>query len=382
MTTGLPRTHPDDAHSSRSPLIEALRAAAYTVPTDVPEADGTLTWNATTTVVCQVEAAGVTGLGYTYCDQACVPLIEHTLAPLIIGREVFDIPGSWVAMQRAIRNIGWPGMASCCLSAVETALYDLKAKVLDRALVTLFGRVRAAVPIYGSGGFTSYDDSQTRRQVQRWVDDLGITRVKLKIGESWGSDVRRDLRRVALVRQMAGERAEVYVDANGGYTVGQAVRVGRMLADHGVTWFEEPVSSDHLDGLREIRSQIDPDVTAGEYGYHLPYFATMLRARAVDCLQVDVTRCGGFGEWFRVAALAAGDSIDISGHCAPNLAVHVAAATPNLRHLEYFHDHHRIERMLFDGALSPRDGQLWPDTSRPGHGLALAEEAAEPYRVR
>ena len=148
-----------------------------------------------------------------------------------------------------------------------------------------------------------------------------------------------------------------------------------------MTWFEEPVSSDDLDGLREVRDQVTPDVTAGEYGYDLPYFARMVDAQAVDCLQVDVTRCGGITEWQRAAAVAAARGLQVSGHCAPNLHAHVAAAVPNLRHLEYFHDHVRIESMLFDGALDPSGGVLRPDPARPGLGLTLKESDAAPFRV-
>lgn len=362
--------------------VRSVHAAAYVIPTDSPEADGTLSWDATTLVVCEVRAGGAAGLGYSYAHQACVPLIERTLAPVVTGRDVLDVPGAWTAMQRAIRNIGWPGVAACSLSAVETALYDAKARLLGVPLASLFGRCHETVPVYGSGGFTSYGDERTREQVRHWVHEQRIPRVKIKIGESWGSRAGRDLHRVALARAVAGDEAELFVDANGGYRAGQAVRVGRALAEHGVSWFEEPVSSDHPAELAQVRSQVTPDVTAGEYGYHLPYFATMLRAQAVDCLQVDVTRCGGFGEWLRAAALAAGHGIDISGHCAPNLSAHVAVATPNLRHVEYFHDHDRIERLLFDGTLPPDGGELCPDLSRPGHGLVLKTADAEPYRVR
>jgi len=184
-----------------------------------------------------------------------------------------------------------------------------------------------------------------------------------------------------LARQLIGPDAELYVDANGGYTRKQAVRMAHAMAEHGVTWFEEPVSSDDLDGLREVRDQVDPDVTAGEYGYDLAYFARMVDAQAVDCLQVDVTRCGGITEWARAAAVAAARGLQVSGHCAPNLHAHVAAATPNLRHLEYFHDHARIESMLFDGVLNPRGGVLRPDLARPGLGLALKDADAERFRV-
>ncbi|PSK91869.1 L-alanine-DL-glutamate epimerase-like enolase superfamily enzyme [Haloactinopolyspora alba] len=361
--------------------VDSVRAAAYVVPTDAPEADGTLAWNSTTLVVCDVVTGPVTGLGYTYADASCVPLIESTLAPLVTGRDALDVTGTWSTMQRGIRNLGRPGLVSCALSAVETALYDAKARLLDVALASLFGRAHETVPIYGSGGFTSYDDDTTRRGLDHWVHEERIPRVKIKVGESWGTRVRRDLHRVALARHHVGDEVELYVDANGAYGVGQAARVGRELAEHGVTWYEEPVSSDHLAGLRQVRQQVTADVTAGEYGYHLPYFAGMLGAEAVDCLQIDVTRCGGYGEWLRAAACAAGRSTEISGHCAPNLSAHVATATPNVRHLEYFHDHERIERMLFDGALSPTDGALRPDPTRPGHGLSLKHADAERYRV-
>lgn len=361
--------------------VRSVRAAAYSVPTEFPEADGTLSWEATSLVVCEVEAGGVTGLGYSYAHRACLPVIEDTLTGVVTGRDVMDVPGTWVAMQRAIRNAGWPGVVACALSAVETALYDAKARLLGLSLASLLGRCHDAVPVYGSGGFTTYDDEQARRQLRRWVEEDRIPRVKIKIGESWGSRVARDLHRVNFARDVVGGDVDLYVDANGGYSVGEAVRVGHALADHGVTWFEEPVSSDHLAGLSQVRGQVTPDVTAGEYGYDLPYFATMVQARAVDCLQIDVTRCGGYGEWLRAAAVAAASSIEISGHCAPNLSAHVAVATPNLRHLEYFRDHERIERMLFDGALTPCEGAMRPDLSRPGHGLAFKHSDAEQYRV-
>ena len=105
------------------------------------------------------------------------------------------------------------------------------------------------MPVYGSGGFTSYDDTQTREQLSGWVDKDRIPRVKIKIGESWGSSERRDLARVALAREVIGPDTELYVDANGGYSTGQAVRMAHQMDEFGVTWFEEPVSSQDLGGL-------------------------------------------------------------------------------------------------------------------------------------
>ncbi len=249
--------------------------------------------------------------------------------------------------------------------------------MLEVPLAALFGQVRRGAPIYGSGGFTTYDDPSTRAQLEQWTSGWGIPRVKIKIGQSWGNDPGRDLARVALAREVVGDDVELYVDANGGYTRKQAVRMGQQFYDeHHVVWFEEPVSSDDLDGLREVRDACGADVAAGEYGYSLDYFAKMVSAGAVDCLQVDVTRCGGYTVWLRAAAGAAAHNLQVPGHCAPNLHAHVETAVPNLRHLEYFHDHHRIETMLFDGAQPPG----WP--ARPGHRPARARLVPAPGRCR
>jgi L-alanine-DL-glutamate epimerase-like enolase superfamily enzyme len=361
--------------------VETVSAAVYVIPTDAPEADGTISWTQTVLVLVEVTAGGQRGIGYTYAAEACKGLVDQLLAPAIKGRDALDVGASWQAMVRAVRNLGRPGLVSCAISAVDTALWDLKAKLLAVPLCRLLGTVHSRVPIYGSGGFTTYDDAAARRQLERWTEEWGIPRVKIKIGESWGTRPHRDLARIAFARQVIGPDVELYVDANGGYQRKQAIRMAEEMTGLDVTWFEEPVSSDDLDGLREVRDRVGADVAAGEYGYDLAYFARMVRHQAVDCLQVDVTRCGGVTEWLRAAAVAAAESLQVSGHCAPNLHAHVAAAVPNLRHLEYFHDHVRIEDMLFDGALDPSGGTLCPDTSRPGLGLEFKRSGAEHFRT-
>jgi L-alanine-DL-glutamate epimerase-like enolase superfamily enzyme len=364
------------------PAVTRLDVSAYDVPTDAPEADGTLEWSKTTVVVVEATAGGSCGLGWSYTGRAAATLVEDLLVGVVVGRPALDVPGSLDAMVRAVRNLGRPGIASTAISAVDLALWDLKAQLLDLPLCRLLGQVHAQVPVYGSGGFTSYDAQRTTAQLARWVHELGIPRVKIKIGESWGHRESRDLERIALAREVIGPAAELYVDANGGYTVGQAVRVARRFEEYDVRWFEEPVSSDDLAGLAAVRGQTSADVAAGEYGFDLPYFARMLGAGAVDCLQVDVTRCGGVTEFLRAAAVAAAANVQVSAHCAPSLHAHPAAAVPNLRHLEYFHDHERIERLLFDGALPATGGTLKPDTGRPGIGMELRGTDAERYRVR
>ncbi len=362
------------------PAVADIGTAVYVVPTDAPEADGTLAWNETTMVLVTARAGDELGIGWTYAAAAAADVMADVLADVVVGRSALDVAGAAEAMTRAVRNIGREGIAATAISAVDIALWDLKARLLGLPVASLLGRARQDVPVYGSGGFTSYDESQTREQLSGWVQEDGIPRVKIKIGESWGGNERRDIERVALAREVIGPQAELYVDANGAYTTGQAVRVAHQMADYEVTWFEEPVSSQDTAGLAAVRSQVRPDVAAGEYSWSLADSARLIAAGAVDCLQLDVTRCGGITEFLRGAALAAAHSMQVSAHCAPNLHAHVGAAVPNLRHVEYFHDHQRIERLLFDGTLDPQGGALVPDPGQPGLGLRLRTADAERYR--
>jgi len=370
---------PSKRRSSSSCPVDRVEAFARTIPTDAPESDGTLAWDSTTIVIVRVFARDEVGLGYTYTHDAAVRLIEDKLAPAVRGADVEqDLSRVWHEMGALLRNVGRPGMGFMALSAVDIALWDLRARLLGQPLVDALGGVRDEAAVYGSGGFTSYPLERLAEQLSGWVEQ-GIPRVKIKVGRSPEHDPDRlDAARVAI-----GDATELYVDANGAFDRDDAVEwANRFANDWNVTWFEEPVSSDDLVGLHEIRNAISPDVAAGEYGYDLPYFARMVSADAVDCLQADVTRCGGITIWQRTAALAEALGLQISGHCAPHAHAAVAASVPNLRHLEWFHDHTRIESMFFDGTLDPKGGAISPcENTAPGLGLELRSAVANRYRV-
>jgi L-alanine-DL-glutamate epimerase-like enolase superfamily enzyme len=281
-------------------------------------------------------------------------------------------------MQRAVRNLGRSGLAACATSAVDTALWDLKAKRLGQPLALLLGRQRAAVAIYGSGGFTTYSDEQLREQLSGWVERDGCRFVKMKIG----SDPGRDPHRVAVAKAAIGA-ADLFVDANGAFSVRQALGFADACRESDIRWFEEPVTSDDPPGLRLMRQSAPPtmDIAAGEYNFTLDDARRLLEAGAVDVLQADVTRCGGVTGFLRIAALCEAHHTDLSGHCAPAIHLHAACAALRLRHLEWFHDHVRIEHLLFDGAPEARDGCIRPDLSRPGHGLTFRLADAAAYKV-
>jgi len=358
--------------------VDTLEVSAYTIPTDLPESDGTLEWDKTTIVIVHAKCGGVSGLGYTYADASTAELISGKLKDVVAGRNAMDVAGSWLAMMQSVRNVGQRGIAAMAISAVDVALWDLKAKLLRLPLVKLLGAVRAAIPVYGSGGFTSYSREQIQKQLSGWTRS-GIRMVKMKVGRKPEDDPQR----VSAAREAIGPGAELFVDANGAYSRKQALDLAFQFRDLGVSWFEEPVSSDDLEGLRLLRNQGPPGmaIAAGEYGYYAGYFRRMLDAEAVDVLQADATRCGGVTGFLQASALGTAHSMQISAHTAPAIHIHLCCAAPNAVHLEYFHDHVRIENMLFDGVRQPADGQLTPDVSRLGLGLSFERSEAKKYQV-
>jgi len=355
--------------------VTELTVSTYRVPTTAPEADGTATWDATQLVLVEPVAGGRRGLGWSYCAAtAAAEVVGTLLDPVVLGSDALDVPGTWARMNAAVRNAGRPGLVSMAIAAVDLALWDLKAKLLDLPLDRLLGRSRNDVPVYGSGGFVSMSDEQLVEQLRHWTHEQGIPRVKIKVGQEWGGAAERDLARTRLARTTVGDHVEVFVDANGGYGAGQARRMGSAYDDLGVTWFEEPVSSQHLADLRLLRGVLRCDIAAGEYLSSALEAEQMCTAQAVDCLQIDATRCGGITGWLQAAAVAAGHGLQVSAHCAPALHLAPAASVPNLRHVELFADHERLEQLLFEGVPEVSGGLLRPPTV-PGNGFRLRARA-------
>ncbi len=355
------------------PTIEAIETTAYTfATTDDPEQDGTLTWADTTAVVVSARSGGATGLGWTYSSPVVADFVESKLAPAVVGLATADVGRANTAMELATRNLGPGGLAGHARSAVDLALWDLKARVLGCSLVDLLGATRDEVPVYGSGGFTSLDDDRLTEQVRGWAE-AGMSQVKIKVGRHPEADEHR----LAVVRDAVGPDVALYVDANGGYQRAEAARWAETFAAAGVTWLEEPLTSEDLDGLRMLRGKSPPGlaIAAGEYADGIAAARRLLEAEAVDVLQLDATRCGGITGLLSCEALARAHRTQVSAHCAPTAHLAVAAAVPSLRHLEWFHDHVRIERLLFDGAPTAEGGTVSVDRSALGNGLTLRDDA-------
>jgi L-alanine-DL-glutamate epimerase-like enolase superfamily enzyme len=352
--------------------------SVYTVPTDCPEADGTFSWDSTTMVLVRLEAGDKHALGYTYADFSTAKLATVLLEKVVLKQDAFDHGAIWQSMLRFVRNLGETGIAMMAIAAIDNALWDLRARLLDVPLVSLIGKVRDSIPVYGSGGFTTYSDQQLTKQFSGWAEQ-GFGIMKMKVG----TDPSLDPHRVAVARRAIGESPRLFVDANGAYTVAQAIRLAEIFDDQSVVWIEEPVSSDNLAGLSRVRDRVPAgmDVAAGEYGYTAWYFRRMLDAQAVTVLQADATRCGGITGFLDAASLCWADDVPLSSHCGPSMHLHVCCAAPRAIHMEFFHDHVRIERMFFDGFCEPRSGSMYPDLSRPGAGLELKEQDAAAYLI-
>jgi L-alanine-DL-glutamate epimerase-like enolase superfamily enzyme len=357
-------------------VVTEMRVRPYTVPTDEPESDGTLEWDSTTIVVVEVEAGGECGLGYTYGDASVAAFVDSKLRPIVDGCDALSPPAAWARMQSAIRNAGRPGVGAMAVSAVDIALWDLKAHLHGLCLADALPRFREEAPVYGSGGFTSYTPEQLRRQLEGWIQ-AKLPLVKIKVGR----EPERDPERLALCRETIGPDVELMVDANGAFEPKQALEQAGVYAGYGVAYFEEPVSSEDRAGLRFVRERAPAGmaIAAGEYEWDLPRLAEL--ADCVDVLQADVTRVGGITNMLRADGVCKALQRPFSAHCAPAVSAHVCCAMETLEHLEYFHDHVRVERMLFDGTLDPEGGALRPDRSRPGLGLSLRHEDAERWRT-
>ena len=361
--------------------IEALETMVLRIPTAAPEADGTLEWRATTMLIVEaVTRSGERGIGYSYTSAAAGGVVDDQLADIVVGRRPSETLQVWDAMARAVRNVGLPGIAASAISAVDTALWDLRARLAGEPLCRFIGAHRTKVPIYGSGGFTSFSERELTEQLAGWLAQ-GIPRVKMKIGMEDGARPDADVVRVRAARKAIGPEAELFVDANGAYTRRMAIEQAHRFAEYRVSYFEEPVPQRRLDDLKAIRAAAPMAIAAGEYSYTREDTRDLLASDAVDVVQADATRCLGVTGWMEAASMAAGHATQLSAHTAPSLHAHLGCAAPAIAHVEWFVDHVRVEPMVFDGVLAPVDGYLRPDPAAPGLGLAIRRPDVDRWRI-
>jgi len=365
-------------NQSGQPEINVCEISAFKIPTEMKESDGTLEWEETVMVLVSLEAGGNAGIGFTYADASAANFIVNNFPKIILGQNPLNIEQLHHNMHKSIRNNGNCGIAFMALSAVDIALWDLKAKLLNLPLANLLGQRTESIQVYGSGGFTSYSEKELTQQFENWVEQ-GFKQVKMKIGR----EPSKDIERIRIARESIRPETALFVDANGAFTVKQAIKTAGKFEKYNVEWFEEPVSSDNLDGLSFVKNHVPAgvNIAAGEYGYDLPYFRKLVESEAIDVLQADATRCGGITGFLKAGHLAEAYHLPFSFHCAPSVHLHAALSLPGFFTGEYFFDHVKIEERLFDGFKKPDNGYLSPDLSMPGLGLQLKTTEAEKYKI-
>ena len=266
---------------------------------------------------------GISGLGIGQSSPGVREVIEKTFKELLIGKDPFNIEELWDLMFWKIRGYGRKGVAFCALSAIDIGLWDLKSKALGLPLFKLLGAFRESVPVYGSGGWTNFSESELLSEMTSYVEQ-GIPRVKMKVGKNFGQSEREDIERLAAVRKEVGDDVAIYVDANNGYFPKQAIYMAKEFEDFQVGWFEEPTLADDPRGLAKISNATTIPIATGEHEYTKYGFRELMQAEGVDIVQPDVGRVGGVTEWMKVAHMAHGFNLPVAPHAVLLVHLHLA----------------------------------------------------------
>lgn len=360
--------------------INKVETTLVPIPRDPPVADST-SKSMPTGGHCFVyihSNDGITGLGMSQASRAVQAVIEEELAPYLVDKDPLDIERLWSEMFWKLRSLGRKGIAIQALSAVDIALWDLKARSLNLPLYKLLGAARDRVPVYGSGGWTSYSQDELVSEQAGYVD-RGFSSTKMKVGMDAGTNVSVDMERLHAVRDAIGSDIELLIDANNGYTAKQAISLISQFESYQVAWLEEPVPADDIDGLAQVVDKSRIPIATGEHEYTKWGFKEILTRRAADIAQPDVGRVGGITEWLKVASMADAFGIPIAPHSYQLVHRHLCMAIPNLRIVEYLGTREREDELLYLDWDKPVNGFWGPDPEKPGLGLEVNPETVNQY---
>ena len=320
------------------------------------------------------------GLGIGPSSPGVRDIIESTFKDLLIGADPFDIERLWHDMYWRLRSFGNKGIGFSALSAVDIGLWDLKAKAFEIPLYKLLGAFTESVPIYGSGGWTNLTEQELLEEMNSYVSQ-GISRVKFKVAKDFGRSERQDLQRLAAVRNSLGDDVAIYVDANYGYYPKQAIYMAREFEQFQVGWLEEPVLTDDVDGMADVRRSTSIPIAGGELESGKYKFRDLIARGALDIAQPDVGRVGGISEWMKVAHLAHSFNLLVAPHAYQSIHLHLACATPNLKVVEYLGQIHECETEWYTEIPKHKDGMWSPFPDKPGLGLDLDPYAVDKWSV-
>jgi len=342
------------------------------------------------TLVEVVTDDGLTGVGECIvrrAPQVTKAVVEQMLAPLLVGRDPHDVEGLWDEMFQQLRGWGhYRGFVFEAISGIDTALWDILGQSAGQPVYKVLGGAgRPRVPCYASSVY--FDEIPTMVAQARQQVGAGHTALKVKIGRGPALGGRRmDVASVKAIRDAVGAGVDLMLDVNSAYDAATAIAVCRQLEGEDITWIEEPVPPDDLDGYQRVRQGQGIPVAAGESEFGVFGFRELIRRGAVDVLQPDVARVGGFTGARRVGALAHTFNLRYAPHTgfsagvAHLAALHVAASVPNLMTYEYFFAPNPLRELFTEPFPVPVHGVI-DVPQRPGLGLELDERIVRRHEV-
>lgn len=323
------------------------------------------------TIVKVTTDDGYEGVGLTYNEiggEATKTLIEKSIAPKIIGKDVFCTEDIWNDLFQYLRGVGRKGLTFCAISAVDIALWDLKGKILNMPLNRLWGSTcKTEVPVYASGGWTSYSDDELLEEIQQFVND-GYTKVKFKVGSKGG--IHDDLRRLRKVRDTFGAGLEIMLDANNCWDAATAIRFADRAKECDIAFLEEPVFADDIGGLRRFREASVVPLATGEHEYTKFGARELLERGATDIVQIDSCRTGGFTEMLKIAAMTQAWNVKFAPHAMEFINLHLLSTYPNALYAERLYLFNELWDNVFVDLPKIKDGYVEVPQG-PGHGLKL-----------
>ena len=319
---------------------------------------------------------GLTGIAYLWCfgvqRAKALAALVHDMVSLVAGMDPLARTAIQARMEREANFLGKVGAVTIAMSAIDTALWDIAGKAMQRPVWQLLGGEDRSVPVYAGGLFLSDPIDMIVAEARAYVAS-GFRAIKMRCG---AKDWREDIARVEAVRDALGPDFTLMVDVVQGWTVDRALKVGRELERFNLTYIEDPVVFDDLDGMAHIASVLDTPIAAGENDYGLRGFRRLLEGHVVDIPMIDLQRVGGISAWMQVAAMASAWGMPVVPHVFHEISIHLLAAVPTALFLEYvpWWEVLFVETpRLVDGGMRPPSG--------PGLGLVFNTDATERFRI-
>jgi L-alanine-DL-glutamate epimerase-like enolase superfamily enzyme len=324
------------------------------------------------TIVRITTDQGLEGIGVTYHEvggEATKALIERNIAHKLVGRDPLETEVLWSELTTYLRGVGRKGLLFCALSAIDIALWDLKGKIFGVPLYRLLGGNKTHIPVYASGGWTSFSDEELVASMKSNVD-TGYSMIKFKVGVEGGKNINRDVIRVRKVREAVGPNVGIMLDANNCWDAATGVQFANRVRELDIMWIEEPVPADDIPGLARFRRATDIPLATGEHEYTRYGVRDLILAEAADIVMADGARAGGYTEMLKIAALTQAWNLKFSPHAMENIHIHLVSAAPNAPFLERLTMFEDITAKTFKNVPWPKRGFIdIPDL--PGLGLEL-----------